>query len=66
MKCSGSCDQEVDEVCRDGYCRACHVSITWESCLDGTWANVLRAEKGMTPNSAETREPIRENRDLIK
>jgi hypothetical protein len=58
--CKGSCKREVKEVCHDGYCRDCHVSITWESCLDGTWANDLRAEKGMAPIPGEPREPIRE------
>ena len=35
--CQGSCGKEVDEVCGDGFCRDCHKSISWESCLNGTW-----------------------------
>ena len=28
-----SCKKEVKEVCADGYCRACHVSCSWEDCV---------------------------------
>ena len=31
------CGREVDEVCGDGYCRNCHVSLSFEDCVDGTW-----------------------------
>jgi len=44
--CSGSCGQEVDERCPSGdHCRDCHVSLSWESCVDGTW-NALQLLKG--------------------
>jgi len=36
MLCIG-CDKEVKEVCRDGFCRACHVDLSFEDCCDGTW-----------------------------
>ena len=35
--CSGSCGQEVDERCGGDHCRDCHVSLTFEDCVDGTW-----------------------------
>jgi len=36
MKCE-SCKKEADEVCPDGCCRECHVSLSFEDCCDGTW-----------------------------
>jgi len=36
MKCV-DCGKEVDEVCGDGFCRDCHVSLSFEDCIDGTW-----------------------------
>ena len=27
----------MDEVCGDGYCRECHVSLSFEDCVNGTW-----------------------------
>ena len=32
-----NCGKEVDEVCGDGFCRDCHVSISWEDCVSGAW-----------------------------
>jgi hypothetical protein len=32
-----NCHREVADVCGDGYCRDCHVSITFEDCIKGTW-----------------------------
>ena len=32
-----NCKREVKEVCRDGYCKDCHVSITFEDCMNNTW-----------------------------
>lgn len=26
------------ELCQDGFCRACHVSLSFEDCTDGTWS----------------------------
>jgi len=41
-ECS-SCSKSVDVVCQDGYCKACHVSVSFDDCCDGTWSvNVLR------------------------
>lgn len=40
--CEG-CGQLVDEVCRDGYCRKCHVSISFENCMNSTWLDEWRA-----------------------
>jgi hypothetical protein len=36
MKCI-SCEKEAEDVCGDGYCRECHVSLSFEDCCDGTW-----------------------------
>jgi len=47
-KCS-SCGRDATERCKDDYCRECHVSCSWESCIDGTWANEIRAKAGLPP-----------------
>lgn len=26
-----------EDVCGDGYCRDCHVSLSFEDCVSGTW-----------------------------
>ena len=36
MKCIG-CGKEVNEVCGDGYCRSCHVGLSFEDCVSGEW-----------------------------
>jgi hypothetical protein len=36
MKCI-SCNKEVVEVCGDGFCRECHVDLTFDDCVDGTY-----------------------------
>lgn len=47
VKCE-SCGNDVTEVCRDGYCRKCHVDLSFEDCMDGTYtANILK--KGGMP-----------------
>lgn len=62
MKCQGSCKQEVEEVCHDGYCRACHKTISWDSCLDGTWNNDVRVKNGFPAIATNLQEPIREQK----
>jgi hypothetical protein len=32
------CGETAAELCQDGYCRACHVSLSFDDCTDGTWA----------------------------
>lgn len=46
MICKGSCKREVTEVCQDGFCRDCHVDISWEDCVDGTWLAQQNLAKG--------------------
>ena len=36
MKCNG-CGKEKKELCSDGYCRKCHVSISFEDCINKTF-----------------------------
>lgn len=31
------CGREVAEVCGGGYCRDCHVSVSWEDCITGAF-----------------------------
>lgn len=32
------CGQAADERCGGDACRACHKSLTFEDCVDGTWS----------------------------
>ena len=43
-----SCKKEVSEVCRDGFCRKCHVDLTFEDCCDKTWDAHLLLESGLS------------------
>lgn len=45
-----------DDLCGDGYCRECHVSLSFEECCDGSWARRFRAAAGFPP--AEGDEPL--------
>lgn len=29
--------EKAEELCRDGVCRKCHVSISFEDCMNDTW-----------------------------
>lgn len=35
-KCEG-CRKDVSEVCKDGFCKDCHVTCSWEDCITGTF-----------------------------
>jgi len=35
------------EVCWDGYCRQCHVSLSFEDCVSGRWNYEQRAAAGL-------------------
>jgi hypothetical protein len=41
-KCD-TCGLEVTDRCGGDHCRACHVSLTWEECVDGSWSARHRA-----------------------
>lgn len=43
------CSQPANELCGDGVCRACHKSLTFEECVDGSWADRQRAAYGLPP-----------------
>lgn len=47
--CRG-CGALVDERCDDDRCRACHVSLTFQECVDGSWARRVRREAGLPVN----------------
>jgi hypothetical protein len=32
-----NCGKDAEEVCPDGACKPCHVSVTWEDCLTKTF-----------------------------
>lgn len=43
------CGQPAAEVCGDGYCRDCHVSLSFEDCVSDRYVNAIRAEAGLPP-----------------
>ncbi len=43
------CRMPDREYCNDGYCRECHVSLSFESCVDGSYVNDLRSQYGLLP-----------------
>lgn len=47
-KCS-LCDTPTKEedLCGDLACRACHKSITFDECVDGSWVATQRAAAGL-------------------
>ena len=47
-----ACGEESDELCGDGYCRACHVSLSFEDCCDGSWVQRTRRAAGLPPSEA--------------
>jgi hypothetical protein len=54
VKCQArGCGKVVDpsDVCPDGYCRECHVSLGFEECCDGSWGERLRASYGLSRQS---------------
>jgi hypothetical protein len=44
-----SCGKEKPEaeICQDGYCRDCHVSLSFEECCDGSWVREQRRAAGL-------------------
>jgi len=47
MKCQ-DCNKEVEETCGDGFCRDCHVSLSFEDCTTGTWTARILMSNGHT------------------
>lgn len=46
-------DSTVDEVCADGFCRECHVSLSFEDCVNGTWVAEQRKAGGLSINAEQ-------------
>ena len=40
------CTNYADELCGGNVCRACHKSLTFESCVDGSWVRELWRKNG--------------------
>jgi hypothetical protein len=57
MECK-SCKKEVKEVCDDGFCRKCHIDLTFEDCCDGTWTAKLSLRNGRSIEEATTERTI--------
>lgn len=43
------CGRVADELCADGYCRDCHVSLSFEDCVSGEWVRRVRRSAGLQP-----------------
>ena len=41
------------DLCQDGYCRACHVTIGFEECCDGSWVAAQRQAAGIPTHNAD-------------
>jgi len=41
------CGKETEELCPDGVCRDCHVSVSFEDCCDGTWNAKMALRDGV-------------------
>ena len=46
------CGEPAGEFCPDGNCRACHKSLSWSDCVDGTWNVQQMLEAGHTEEEA--------------
>lgn len=40
------CNKPAEELCNDGVCRGCHVSLSFEDCVDGTWSAAMARRLG--------------------
>lgn len=41
------CGKKAKELCNDLVCRKCHVSVSFEDCVDGTWSARMRIAAGV-------------------
>lgn len=48
-----ACNEEKEEVCGDGYCRECHVSLSFDDCVNGTWLARQNIAKGRSIESTK-------------
>jgi hypothetical protein len=40
-------EHDESDICPDGYCRECHKSLSFESCVDGSWVDEQRRAAGL-------------------
>ena len=57
------CDKETDELCSGLVCRDCHVSVSWDDCVNRTFDADLALKGGMSLEMAKDWFP---NADLDK
>ena len=43
------CSEIVEDVCPDGNCHACHKTLSFEACCDGSWVKKFRQALGAPP-----------------
>jgi len=41
------CRRIVSEVCGDGFCRRCHISLSFDECMSGAWIERQRRAAGL-------------------
>lgn len=46
-KCT-MCGKETDELCSGLVCRSCHVSVSWDDCVNRTFDAALAVRGGMS------------------
>lgn len=52
MKCN-ICGKETDELCHDLVCRECHISVSWEDCVNRTFDAEIALRGGMSLTMAK-------------
>ena len=52
----------VDVVCGNGFCRNCHVDLTFEDCINKTWDAQVRLSNGYDIEGARKRYPNKEEK----
>jgi hypothetical protein len=45
------CNTNQVEICNDGVCKNCHVSVSWEDCMDQTYNAQVMSRSGRSKES---------------
>jgi len=60
------CGREAEELCPDGVCRACHVSVSWDDCNNKTWDARLSLQAGVPLDLVKKIHPQADHEKLIE
>jgi hypothetical protein len=58
------CDKPAEELCQDGVCRRCHVSLSFEDCTDGTFSAAASRRLGRSEEQIKEMFPSARNVDF--